>query len=354
MSARATKLLLPLLIFSLACGLVVPVSPPTPTLDSALETSTGEARVPTKTKIPSTSTPNILATQLKADAGTVTAIAAYTSTPSPSATVEIDPEDLIEEESLIPPPAVSPGESYRLENEILIDAYGIRYWRHTDSVTGTDDIILIEKTGMDSIKIESASGIVTLTDDDINDDGTPDIIVESYTGKNTHCCYGTEVYSLGEEAILILEKPKSNVSGEFEDITDDGIYEFITADDVFSKKYCPFVSSPFVKVIMAYDEKEASYLPASPNFPEEYIQIIEDDTYNAERVSRTSSKENGEWDETTKCSILPLMLDYIYTGDMEMARSELDRLYDFDDKEIFWNDVMLIVQESALYIGSDE
>ncbi len=354
MSARTTKLLLPLLIFSLACGLVVPVSPPTPTPDSAMETSTAEARVPTKTKISFTATPNILATQLESDAGTATAIAAYTSTPFPSATTEIDPEDLIEEENLVPPPAVSPGENYRLENEILIDAYGIRYWRNTDSVTGTDDIVLIEKTGMESIKIESASAIVTLIDDDINDDGNPDIIVESYTGENTHCCYGTEVYNLGEEAILILEKPKSNVSGEFEDITENGIYEFITADDVFAKKYCPFISSPFVKVIMAYDEKEKSYLPASLNFPEEYIQIIKDDTYNAERVSRTGSKENGEWDETTKCSILPLMLDYIYTGDIKMARTELDRLYEFDDKEIFWNDVMLIVQESPLYIEIDE
>ncbi len=353
MSIRATKLLLPLLIFSLACGLVVPVSPPTPIPDSAMETSMGEVLVATETKTPLTATPNILATQLEADAGTATAIAAYTSTPAPSATTEVGPEDLIEEENLVPPPAVSPGEIYRLENEILIDAYGIRYWRHTDSVTGTDDIVLIEKTGMESIKIESVSGIVTLTDNDINSDGTPDIIIESYTGENIHCCYGTEVYSLGEEAILILEKPKSNVSGEFEDITENSIYEFITADDVFAKKYCPFVSSPFVKVVMAYDEKERSYLPASPNFFEEYTQIIKDDTYNAERVSRTGSKENGEWDETTKCSILPLMLDYIYTGDIEMARAELDRLYEFDDKEMFWNDVMLIVQESPLYVEID-
>ena len=353
MSVRAVKLLLPLLIFSLACGLVVPVSPPTPTFDSAMETSTGEARAPAKTKIPPTSTPNILATQLKSDAGTATAIAAYTATPSPSATPKIEPEDLVEEVSLIPPPAVSPGKSYRLQNEILIDAYGIRYWRHTDSVTGTDDIVIIEKTGVTSVKIESASAIVTLIDDDINKDGIPDIIVETYSG-GAHCCFTTQVYSLGEEPILILKTPESNVIGEFEDIDDDGIYEFITADDTFAYIYCPFVSSPFVKVIMAYDAQERRYLPASPKFSEEYAQNIKDDTYNAERVFRANASENGEWDETTKCSILPLMLDYIYIGDIETARAELDRLYEFDDKERFWNEVMLTVQDSPLYIEIDE
>ncbi len=342
MTARA-KLLFPLLIFSLACGLFAPVSPPTPTLAPAMETSTGDARIALFTP-----TPNILATQLKSDSETATVIAAYTATSSPSATAEINPEDLVEEENPVPPPAVSPGESYRLENEMLIDTYGIRYWHHTDSATGTEDIVLIEKTGMESIKIESVSTIVTLTDDDINGDGNPDIIVESYTG-GAHCCFVTQVYSLGEEPILILKTPESNMIGEFEDIDDDGIYEFITADDSFAYEYCPFVSSPFVKVIMVYDAQEERYLPASPNFPEEYAQDIKEDAYNAERVSRASVSENGEWDETTKCSVLPLILNYIYIGELETARTELDSLYKFDDVDRFWNDLMLIVQDSPLY-----
>ena len=357
MISRA-KLLFPFLIFSLACGLFAPVKPLSPTLDPAIKTSTEEARILAKTETARvalfTPTPNILATQLKSDSETATVVASYTSSPSPSATAQISPADLVEEENPVPPPAVSPGESYKLENEMLIDAYGIRYWHHTDSATGTEDVVLIEKTEMASIKIESVSAIVMLTDDDINGDGNPDIIIESYTGDNTHCCYSTQVYSLGEEPTLILKKPPSNTSGEFEDLNDDGIYEFITADDVFFKKYCPFVSSPFVKVIMAYDAQEESYLPASPSFPEEYAQEITQDTYNAERVARAGVSENGEWDETTKCSVLPLMLDYIYIGEIETARTELNRLYEFDDVDRFWNDVMLIVQDSLFYMVIEE
>ncbi|MBT3322758.1 MAG: hypothetical protein HN392_10790 [Anaerolineae bacterium] len=352
MIARA-KLLFPLLIFSLACGLLTPVTLPTPTLDPAIKIATEETDLAAEaesTRIALfTPTHNILATQLKSNSRTATAIAAYTSAPSPSATPQINPEDLVAEENPLPPAALSPGENYRLKSEILIGPYGIRHWHHTNSATGAEDLVLIEKTGMESIRIESASEVVTLTDTDINGDNHPDIIVKSYTG-GAHCCFGTQVYSLGKEPILILEKPESNATGEFKDLDDDGIYEFITADDTFAYQYCPFVSSPFVKVIMAYSPEEQKFIPASPNFTEEYAQDITDDTYNAERVSRANISENGEWDETIKCSVLPLMLDYIYIGEIEAARTELERLYNFDDTDRFWNEIMLSVQNSPLYI----
>ena len=352
------KLLFPLLIFSLACGLFAPVSPPTPTLAPAQETSTEEAQIATATEAARialfTPTPNIPATQTESAAQTSTVVAAYTSTPIPSATPEINPEDLIEEEKPVPPPALSPGENYRLENEILIGAYGIRYWQHKNSTTGFEDIVIIEKTGMKSIKIESVTEIITLVDADINNDGFPDVIVESYSG-GAHCCFSTQVYSLlDEEAALILQSPESNMSGQFQDIDKDSTYEFITTDNTFAYQYCPFVSSPFVKVIMTYDSEKEHYIPSSPNFPEEYEVDILRDTENAERVAKAQTYENGEWDETSKCSILPIVLDYIYLGDLEMARSELDRLYIYNDIDSFWNEAMLLIQDSPLYVVSEE
>ncbi len=352
MIRRAKLISIFLLFFTLACGLFAPVSPPTTTLAPAMETSIAEAQIATKTEAAHialfTPTPDIPATQTESVAQTATIVAAYTSTPVPSATLEINPDDLVEEEELLPPPALSPGESYRLENEILVGLYGIRYWHRTDSQTGFEDLVLIEKTGMESIKIEHATEIVTLTDSDINGDGYPDMIVETYTG-GAHCCMGTQVYSLGETPRLILEKPESNVGGQFKDLDGDNIYEFITADDVFVYQYCPYVSSPVVKVIMAYDVREGRFLPASPNFPDKYAEAILSDTRNAERVAQAETFENDEWDETSKCSILPVVLDYIYLGDLKTARSELNRLYIYDDIDRFWNEVMLIVQDSPLY-----
>ncbi|MBT3314003.1 MAG: VCBS repeat-containing protein [Anaerolineae bacterium] len=357
MMMRRIKLLLPFLIFfSLACGLFAPVSPPTPTLAPAMLTSAAETESVISTQaalaLLFSPTPDILATQTEAAAQTATAVANYTATPIPTLTPEISPDDLIEEEKPVPPPAQSPGGSYRLENEVLIGAYGIRYWRHTDSETGFEDVILIEKTGMESIKIEQAVEIAHLTNTDINGDGYPEVIAESYSG-GAHCCFSTHVYSLRETPTLILKTPESNASGQFKDLDEDGIYEFITADDIFAYQYCPFVSSPFVKVIMSYDAEKESYLPNSPNFPQEYAEDILRDTKNAERVSKAETYENGEWDETSKCSILHLSLDYIYLGDLATARSELERLYIYNDIDDFWNEVIFILQDSLLYVKKE-
>ena len=354
---RRTKNFLPfLMFFSLACGLFAPVSPPTPTLAPAMLTSAAETESIISTQaalaLLFSPTPDISATQTKAAAQTATVIANYTATPIPTQTLELSPNDLIEEEKPIPPPAQAPGGSYRLENEVLIGEYGIRYWRHTNSETGFEDVILIEKTGMESIKIEQAAEIAHLTNTDINGDGYPEVIAESYSG-GAHCCFSTHVYSLRETPTLILKTPESNSGGRFEDLNEVGIYEYITADDIFAYQYCPFASSPFVKVIMTYNTEKENYIPDSPNFPEEYAEDILRDTKNAERVSKAETYENGEWDETSKCSILPLSLDYIYLGELDIARSELERLYIYNDIDAFWNEVMLTVQGSELYVPKD-
>ncbi len=347
MIKKPTQALLFFFLFtSLSCGLFAPVSTATPVLDSSAETAAEETR-PAR----STSTPNLLATQIKADLATETAIAAHTPSPLPSATAEIDPKDLIEKTRPLPPPALSPGGNYRLEDEVLIGAYGIRLWHNVDNILG-EDIVLIEKEGIESITIESASVIAPLTGADINGDGKPEVIIETYSG-GAHCCFGAQVYSLGETPQLILDKPPSNAGGQFQDLDGDQIYEFVTYDDVFAYEYCPYVSSPFVKVIMAYDAEQGSYLPASPRFAEEYTEDIEKDTKNAERVAKANRSENGEWDETTKCSVLPLALDYIYSGDVDTAHSELERLYAYNDLNRFWNDILFLVQESPLYVPAE-
>jgi hypothetical protein len=343
-----TKISLSFFLFaSLSCGLFAPVTTATPTLAPVMETATAEERIARQTP-----TPNLLATQIKADAMTKTALAARTPSPLPSATVEIDPNDLVEKSKPIPPPALSPGRNYRLEDEVLIGAYGIRFWHNVDNVLG-EDIVLIEKEDTETIKIEAASAIAPLTGADINGDGNPEVVIETYTG-GAHCCFGTQVYSLGETPKLILDKPRSNAGGQFQDLDGDRIYEFVTYDDIFTYEYCPYVSSPFVKVIMAYDEEEERYLPASPHFVEEYAEDIEKDTKNAERVAKANKSENGEWDETTKCSILPITLDYLYSGDPDTARAELERLYGFNDLNRFWNDILFLVQDSPLYVPSVE
>ena len=335
---NARRLLPFLALFTLACGLVVPVPTPTPLPPTVTQTAS-----PTAT---STATPNISETQTIAIALTELS---YTATPTATATPEILPEDLLESENPLPPPAVSPGAAYQLADEVLVGAYGIRFWHKAESSLGFEDILMIEANGISSIRIEQASAIAPLTGTDINGDGFPEAIIETYSG-GAHCCFGTQVYSLRAQPKLLLQKPESNAGGQFEDIDDDGIQEFITYDDILAYQYCPYAGSPFVKSILAYNPVTELYEPASPLYPESYANDILETTAKAETAQ---ASEYGEWDETTKCAVLPMVLAHIYSGDPETALEELRRVYPYRDRDDFWDEIMLQIQESPLYIAKE-
>jgi hypothetical protein len=61
----------------------------------------------------------------------------------------------------------------------------------------------------------------------------------------------------------------------------------------------------------------------------------------------------GEWDGSTKCGVLPLVLDYLYSGQDGRAWAELDRLYDGPDVLLFWAEIVQAVRDSPLYAPSD-
>ncbi len=337
---KKARRLLPLIValFSIACGLIVPVPTPTPLPATATNTAS-----PTSTF---TITPDVAATQTIIMA--LTQIS-YTATPSPTSTPEINPADLVEEENPLPPPAVSPGASYELKDEVIVGAYGIRFWHNTTDPMGFSDVLLIEKSGTNTIRIEQASAIHPLTGADLTGDGIPEAMIETYSG-GAHCCFGLKVYRLGTNPQLILDKPESNAGGHFDDLNSDKVLEYITADDLFAYQYCSYAASPFAKVILQYDLITDQYIPASPLFPEMYTEDI---LHHTEIAETSQPGDLGEWDDSSKCSILPLLLDYIYMGDLETARAELARLYPYADAEDFWNEIMLYVQDSSLYVAKE-
>jgi hypothetical protein len=286
---RLTIFIAALTIFSLACRLFIPASTPVP--------------------VPATETATM-----------------------PAATVA-------------PPPASPPETGYVLQEELLINGYAIRIWRNPDDQLGFDSILLIESAGRAPIRVEMVSAIHDLTGGDLNADGFPDLVVETYSG-GAHCCFGTQVFSLRPTgATLILQKPESNAGGYFENLGTDKVSEFITYDDSFAYQYCPYAAGVLVKVIMAYDAGQDRYLPASPRFPEQYTEEL---AANEERA-RYAPGELGEWDGSNICAILPLALDYLYLGQPERAQTEFASRYFGPDTDAKWAEILQVVQSSPLY-----
>jgi len=244
-----------------------------------------------------------------------------------------------------PPPAQPPEAGYLLQEERLINDYAIRFWKNPEDQLGFESILLIEAAGQSTIRVDMASAINDLTGSDLNADGYPDLVVETYSG-GAHCCFGTQVFSLRPSgAALILKKPESNAGGTFEDLNADGISEFVTYDDSFAYQYCPYAAGVLVKAILAYEPAQDRYLPASPRFPEQYIEEIAQN----ETRAQYAPGELGEWDGTNICAVLPLTLDYLYMGQPEQAQSEFASRYSGSDIDTKWAEILQLVQASSLY-----
>ena len=249
--------------------------------------------------------------------------------------------------ALAPVSTTFPDSNYVLDNEQTIGEYAVRVWRNLNSPDdglGFDRILTLDQTGSPSLAVEFYSGFDPLSGTDITADGVPELIVMTYTG-GAHCCSGVTVFSLGDTPTKILETRPSNCGGQFQDLDGDGVLEFVTCDDIFAYTYCPYAASPLAQVVLAY-APDTGYVPASPRFADRSAADLPTLTAQAEAATPGGL---GEWDNTTKCGVLPLVLFLLYSGQPEQAWSELARVYTYPDAATFRQEIEQTAGTSQLF-----
>jgi len=242
-----------------------------------------------------------------------------------------------------------PYPSFVLEREVAIGSYTARLWVPFDPETTWEyghGVLTLDRPGAERITVDWVFAIDALSGTDVTGEGNPDLIFECYSG-GAHCCFATFVYDLGEEVREIQVTPESNCSGAFQDLDGDGVPEFLTCDDTFAYRYCPYAGSPAVEVVLRYDG-DGRYVPASAKFPASYEGEIAAHTALAEAAARGEAEDWG-WDGTPKCAVLPLVLDYLYSGRTVEAWAALDRYYLCPDKAAFRADILAALKGSPLF-----
>lgn len=237
--------------------------------------------------------------------------------------------------------------TYSLESEQTIGDYIVRVWYvPTQTIEFIGKAITLAKEGKAIFVIESISEISPLTGTDINGDGLSDIVVTLATG-GANCCFSYLAYGLGMEPIEVLRSPYSEFSGEFNDLDGDGDLEFLTFDDPLNS-YCGYPTALSVQTIYQY--QNGKYQPASPNFKQSYTDDISKNILLAANAQPTI----GDWDGTTKCSVLPLILDYLYSGQDDKAWEALALYYAYPDLEALKTDIQKLVEASPNFIATRE
>jgi hypothetical protein len=242
-----------------------------------------------------------------------------------------------------------PNAIYEVDREMVIGEYVLRHWR--DIAPGSrpyHGIVTIASEGEVLVQHEWVVDIGDLSGTDITGEGNPDIIIQTFSG-GAHCCFDTFLYDLGSHLVEIPIPPSPGGNyppGCFRDLDEDGIYEFVHYDDSFAYRYCGYAGSAKVLVVLKYDPG-MGYIPASPEFAYLYKEDIELHTTWAEQAGKEIVLEG--WDKTSKCSVLPLILDYLYSGSVEMAWEALYRYYAFEDVEEFRADIEEVAYSSSYF-----
>jgi hypothetical protein len=90
-----------------------------------------------------------------------------------------------------------------------------------------------------------------LTIRDLDGDGEPEVLVDTYSG-GAHCCTVTPIFRWTGNGYARLTGLFGNVGYSLDDLDRDGRPEFVTADDSFAYEFTAYAFSAFPLKILAY------------------------------------------------------------------------------------------------------
>lgn len=106
---------------------------------------------------------------------------------------------------------------------------------------------------------------------DLDSDGTPEVVVQTFTG-GAHCCLATTTYTWQNEQFNpIYFGYLDGGGGEFIDLNGDGLMEFVTFDNAFLYSFSSYAGSYPPSVVLTYEN--GTYRDTTPQFTN-YLEDI--------------------------------------------------------------------------------
>jgi hypothetical protein len=226
--------------------------------------------------------------------------------------------------SLTPAGAV---ESTRVPHDVLAGEYTLRFLE--DPEIGFIDTLQVLKG--DELVYEglfeaylhmvqeppgSEFGVLPLgLDVDATGDGRPDFVLQSYSG-GAHCCYYTLVLEREPELAVLAEFDGSNSPAVLRDIDGDAALEVQLNDWTFAYWKASFADSPAPEVILDLQDEVYAGAPALMRRPPPSPDALKSEIAALHgELARAKRPVPGLWAR---------MLDYIYSGNAEIAFQLLD------------------------------
>jgi hypothetical protein len=143
----------------------------------------------------------------------------------------------------------------------------------------------------DALKVENKVytqyvGSVALRD--LDADGKPEIVVQSFSG-GAHCCTHTTIYGFDGDRVQTTETgPLNSSGGEFKDLDGDRTLEFVTVDNAFLYAFSSYAGSFPPDAIFAY--QNGKLVDVTRRYP----KLLRGRLWEMFKAVRRSQKEDYE------------------------------------------------------------
>ena len=193
--------------------------------------------------------------------------------------------------------------------------------------------LTIDRAGMQRIQIDSLIGgrVDELTGTDITGDGSPDVIYEiAFAGTDPRC--SVIVADLGvQPATRLAETPAGICGARFADLNNDRVSELIVNDPAYVNQFCGVETSPLVEVILQYNRVQRRFIPQSALFADYYRAQAQNYLARVDLPALISAQASANELGTAKCTVLSVVLPYLYGGMINEGWTNLRRYYTFAD-----------------------
>lgn len=174
----------------------------------------------------------------------------------------------------------------------------------------------------------------------LNADEEPEVILDLYSG-GAHCCFYSKIYQYDAASSQYEETEHfwGNVGYQLQDLDQDGIPEFKSADDRFAYQFSAYAASRFPLQIWQFQSG------AMQNVTREFPQLVYSDAYQL--WVDFARNRNEEYDGVLRSTLAAYLADKYLLGQEADGWQRVQQAYQRSDRLEFFADLRQFLRETG-------